>query len=543
VQDFFKQVGAARFGVMAGVAAVLTAFFLYVAGAITEPAKTILFSGLESRDAAAVSAKLDSMAVPYDVKDGGTILVPADQVTRLRMALAQDNLPAAGVGYEIFDKSDAFGTTAFVQNINQLRALEGELSRSIQTIEGIQSARVHLVIPERQVFARDNQTPSASVVLRTRARMDRGQVGAIQHLVAASVSGLSAKRVAIIDDAGNLLAGGDGGTGGAATAAEHDRQVSDYEERLRARIESLVSSVVGLGRVRAQVTAEMKFDNITTTSEQFDPESRVVRSSQTVERNASDASGGAQAMSVANALPGQAQAGAGGDARSTSGSTEETTNYEISKTVTTSTNDGGTVKRLSVAVVVDSAGDGKAPRSAAEMTQIEALVKSAMGFDTARGDQLQVKNMPFARLDTGPAEPEEAPLLGLSSAQWFKIIEAAILCLTALLIALFVLRPLIARVFAAQTGAAAGGTLALAAASPVAGALPAPAEAGAGAPAPAPGALPAPGGEALPVRPGIDLSQLDTQFGENSIRKVGEVVSQHPEEALSIIRTWLHQPV
>ena len=543
MQDFFKQVGAARFGVMAGVAAVLTAFFLYVAGAITEPAKTILFSGLESRDAAAVSAKLDSMAVPYDVKDGGTILVPADQVTRLRMALAQDNLPAAGVGYEIFDKSDAFGTTAFVQNINQLRALEGELSRSIQTIEGIQSARVHLVIPERQVFARDNQTPSASVVLRTRARMDRGQVGAIQHLVAASVSGLSAKRVAIIDDAGNLLAGGDGGTGGAATAAEHDRQVSDYEERLRARIESLVSSVVGLGRVRAQVTAEMKFDNITTTSEQFDPESRVVRSSQTVERNASDASGGAQAMSVANALPGQAQAGAGGDARSTSGSTEETTNYEISKTVTTSTNDGGTVKRLSVAVVVDSAGDGKAPRSAAEMTQIEALVKSAMGFDTARGDQLQVKNMPFARLDTGPAEPEEAPLLGLSSAQWFKIIEAAILCLTALLIALFVLRPLIARVFAAQTGAAAGGTLALAAASPVAGALPAPAEAGAGAPAPAPGALPAPGGEALPVRPGIDLSQLDTQFGENSIRKVGEVVSQHPEEALSIIRTWLHQPV
>ena len=135
--EFFKAVGAARFGVMAGVAAVLTAFFLYIAGAITEPPKTILFSGLESRDAAAVTAKLDGMTVKYDVKDGGTILVPADQVTKLRMALAQDNLPAAGVGYEIFDKSDAFGTTAFVQNINRLRALEGELARSIQTIEGI----------------------------------------------------------------------------------------------------------------------------------------------------------------------------------------------------------------------------------------------------------------------------------------------------------------------------------------------------------------------------------------------------------------------
>ena len=173
--DFIKAIGAARFGVMAGIAAALTAFFLYVAGVISEPSKSILFSGLESRDAAAVSAKLDAMNVPYDAKgDGGTILVPADQVTKLRMALAQDNLPAAGVGYEIFDKSDAFGTTAFVQNINRLRALEGELSRSIQTIEGVESVRVHLVIPERQIFSRDDQAPSASVVLKTRGVLATG---------------------------------------------------------------------------------------------------------------------------------------------------------------------------------------------------------------------------------------------------------------------------------------------------------------------------------------------------------------------------------
>src|ERR1700742_1144983 len=203
---------------MAGVAAVLTAFFLYIAGAITEPPKTILFSGLESRDAAAVTTKLDSMAVKYDVKDGGTILVPADQVTKLRMALAQDNLPAAGVGYEIFDKSDAFGTTAFVQNINKSRALEGELARSIQTIEGIESARVHLVIPERQVFGREDQQPPASVVLKTRGRLERGQVQAIQHLVAAAVAALNPDRVAIIDDRGNLLAGGDEKSGPDAIA-------------------------------------------------------------------------------------------------------------------------------------------------------------------------------------------------------------------------------------------------------------------------------------------------------------------------------------
>src|ERR1700712_722394 len=176
---------------MAGVSAALPAFFLYVAGALTEPPKAILFSGLEPRDAAAVTAKLDAMNEKYEAKgDGGTILVPADDVTKLRMQLATDNLPAAGVGYEIFDKSDTFGATAFVQNINRLRALEGELARSIQTIEGIESARVHLVVPERQIFSRDEQAPSASVVLKTRGRMDHGQVEAIQHLVAAAVAAL-----------------------------------------------------------------------------------------------------------------------------------------------------------------------------------------------------------------------------------------------------------------------------------------------------------------------------------------------------------------
>ncbi|MDB5739065.1 MAG: Flagellar M-ring protein, partial [Alphaproteobacteria bacterium] len=381
MQAFFKQVGAARFGVMAGVAAVLTAFFLYIAGAITEAPKTILFSGLESRDAAAVTGKLDAMAVKYDVKDGGTIMVPADQVTKLRMALAQDNLPAAGVGYEIFDKSDTFGTTAFVQNINHLRALEGELARSIQTIEGVESARIHLVIPERQIFSRDDQTPSASVILKTRGRMDRGQVQAIQHLVAAAVASLSADRVAIVDDRGNLLAGGDDKSGPDALARNQDEDTTNYENSLRQRIEAIVTSVVGAGHVQVQVAADINYNHTQTTSESYDPDSKVVRSTQTVERNASDTSGGSNAVSVANALPGAGAAG-GDSAKNTSGSTEETTNYEISKKVTTSTVDGGDIKKVSVAVVVDGSGDTAAtykPRTAEEMSKITALVRSAMG--------------------------------------------------------------------------------------------------------------------------------------------------------------------
>src|SRR3954471_10002529 len=411
---------------MAGVAAVLTAFFLYIAGAITEPPKTILFSGLESRDASAVTAKLDGMAVKYDVKEGGTILVPADQVTKLRMALAQDNLPAAGVGYEIFDKSDAFGTTAFVQNINHQRALEGELSRSMQTIEGIQAARVHLVVPEQQVFARNEQQPSASVVLKTAGKLDRGQVQAIQHLVAAAVSGLSADRVAIVDDRGNLLAGGDDKSGPDALARNQDEDTTNYENSLRQRVEAIVTSIVGSGHVQVQVAADINYNHTQTTSESYDPESKVVRSTQTVEQNAVNTSGGGAAVSVANALPGGAAAG-GDAAKDTSGRTEETTNYEISKKVTTSTVDGGDIKKVSVAVVVDGSGDAAAnykPRSAEEMTKITALVKSAMGFDQARGDLVQVTNMQFARMEETGGTPAPKPLLGLDNSYWFKIIEA-----------------------------------------------------------------------------------------------------------------------
>ena len=535
--EFVKAIGAARFGVMAGVAAALTAFFLYTAGVISESPKSILFSGLESRDASAVTAKLDAMNVPYDVKaDGGTIMVAADQVTKLRMALAQDNLPAAGVGYEIFDKSDAFGATAFVQNINRLRALEGELARSIQTIEGIESARVHLVVPERQIFSREEQSPSASVVLKTRGRLDRGQVQAIQHLVAAAVAALSPDRVAIVDDGGNLLAGGDDKSGADAAAAGEEQHTSEFEDHLRQRIESIVASVVGQGHVRVQVTADMDYNHMSETSETYDPDSKVVRSTQTVEQNATDSNAAAaNAVSVANALPGQQGPSADNGTKSNSGRTEETTNYEISKTTKTSTVDGGTVKKLSVAVVVDGAkadADYR-PRTPKELSQIEALVKSAIGFDQSRGDLVQVSSMAFARIDTGAATAAPAPFLGLDGSYWFKIIEAAILSLTALLIGLFVMRPLIARMFAPVSYS----TTQFVQAPQAIGQLPAPAADGAAQPGMAHAAL-APPRESM-----IDISRIDGQVRESSVRKVGEVVQAHPEEALAILRTWLHQPV
>lgn len=538
--EFLKGVGAARFGAMAGVAAALTAFFLYVAGVISEPAKSILYAGLDPREAAQVTAKLDGMNVKYDTRADGTILVPSDQVTKLRMELAADNIPSAGVGYEIFDKSDTFGATAFTQNINRLRALEGELARSIQTISGIESARVHLVIPEREIFARNSQPPSASVVLRTRGRLDKGQVDAIQHLVAAAVAGMDAERVAIVDGRGDLLAGGDGKNGPDATAKDQERQTASFEDRLRQRVEAILSSVVGPGHVRVQVSADMNYNHISETSESYDPDSKVVRSSQTVEQSSSDSQsdGAANAVSVANALPNAqvpAVPGEGGN-KSSSTRTEETTNYEISKTVKTSTVEGGEIKKLSVAVVVDgktvSDASGKStyePRSAQEMAKIEALVKSAIGFDAKRGDQVQVTNMEFAHLDTGPTEPESESLMHFETADWIKIIEVAILSITALLIGLFVMRPLITRMFTPVSESAAG---AAAPAQLTAGETQAVQAQGNNVPQ----ALPP------PKESPIDVSRIEGQVRESSIRKVGEVVQAHPEEALAILRTWLHEP-
>ncbi|MEI9996580.1 MAG: flagellar basal-body MS-ring/collar protein FliF [Rhizomicrobium sp.] len=541
--EFVKAIGAARFGVMAGVAAALTAFFLYVAGALTEPPKAILFSGLEARDAASVTAKLDSLNVKYEAKgDGGTILVPADDVTKLRMELAQDNLPAAGVGYEIFDKSDAFGATAFVQNINRLRALEGELARSIQTIQGVDGVRVHLVIPERQIFSHDDQSPTASVVLKTRGVLGRGQVQAVQHLVAAAVAGLTAERVAVVDDKGDLLAGGDDKNGPNAASIGEDNQTTEFEDRLRQRIESIVASVVGPGHVRVQVTADMNYKHENTVAEHFDPDSKVVRSTQTVESNNTDTNGaGAAAVSVASALPGGGTAPGADGSKSDAARTEETTNYEIDHTTTTSAVDGGTVNKLSVAVVVDGTPGATAaaykPRSPAEMKQIDALVKSAIGYDAKRGDIVAVDNMPFARMDVPDGTPAPAPLLGLDGQDWFKIIEVAIFSVTALLIGFFVARPLISRMFAPNNYALApqapGGVVAgqLSPPSPV--------------PASATPQLDASGQPvaiSAPSRPSIDISQFEGQVRESSIKKVGEVVQTHPEEALAIIRTWLHEP-
>src|SRR5438876_2037291 len=230
---------------MAAVTVALIGFFAFIMMRVTAPQMTPLFTDLSFEDSSAIVKDLERQGIPYELKsDNAIVLVPKDKVTRLRMKLAEAGLPkGGGVGYEIFDKSDALGATSFVQNINHLRALEGELARTIRAIDRVQAARVHLVLPERPLFSRDKAEASASIVLKVRGALEPQQVRAIRHLVASAVNGLKPERVSIVGEAGRLLANGAGADGGLGVSGD-GRQVA-YERRLREQIETIVTSVVG----------------------------------------------------------------------------------------------------------------------------------------------------------------------------------------------------------------------------------------------------------------------------------------------------------
>ncbi len=318
---------------MVAVTAALIGFFAFVIMRVTTPQMTTLFTDLSTEDSSAIIKELERQAIPFELRnDGAAIMVPKDKVTRLRMKLAEGGMPkGGGVGYEIFDKSDALGTTSFVQNINHLRALEGELARTIRAIDRVQAARVHLVLPEKPLFSRETPEPSASIVLRVRGALEPQQIRAIRHVVASAVNGLKPQRVSIVDEAGQLLADG---AQSDADAAVGDERRAAFEKRMRKQVEDIVSSVVGAGRARVQLSADFDYNKITQTSDKFDPEGRVLRSTQTREESSLTADNSGQ-VTVANELPGSQNQDNAARARDQSKKSEETNNYEISRTTKT----------------------------------------------------------------------------------------------------------------------------------------------------------------------------------------------------------------
>jgi flagellar M-ring protein FliF len=409
VQDviqFIRSLGAARIAAMVAVTLAMIGFFAFIMMRVTAPQMTPLFTDLSFEDSTAIVKDLERQGIPYELKsDNAIVMVPKDKVTRLRMRLAESGLPkGGGIGYEIFDKSDALGATSFVQNINHLRALEGELARTIRAIDRVQAARVHLVLPERALFSRDKAEASASIVLKVRGPLEPQQVRAIRHLVASAVNDLKPERVSIIDETGRLLA--DGARSDAALGLSADERQTAFERRLREQVETIVTSVVGPGRARVQLTADFDFNRVTQTSEKFDPEGRVMRSSQTREESSASNDGKEGQVTVGNELPGAAPPADNNSTREQSRNPRRSQLRDLRSTKTEVT-EGGRVNRISVAVLVDGAytknGKGETtyqPREKEEIDRISALVRTAIGFDQKRGDQVEVVNLRFADVPT-----------------------------------------------------------------------------------------------------------------------------------------------
>jgi flagellar M-ring protein FliF len=543
---------AAILGIAAGLAAVMAAIFM----GLGQP-KALLYSNLDLKEAGSITAALDQAGVKYEVKgDGSTIMVPRDKVASTRLMIAGKGLVSSGsVGYELFDTSSALGQTDFVQQLNRQRALEGELARTIRSLDGVTFARVHLVMPKRQLFEEDAESPAASVTIGVGGRKPTAdQVQAVQNLVAGAVPNLKAEQVTVIDQHGKTLSAG-GADASVAGKLADDRR-TEIEKSLAARIKDMVEGVVGEGKARVEVSADLDMSQVTKTQKVFDPDGQVVRSEQTSEDSSSEtdpnASGGVTAG--ANIPTGTATApGSIALNKNTTGSNTSTTNYEIGETTTNTVTLPGAVKGLHVAVAVDGitavGAKGKpgayTPRSAADMKKIEDLVRAAAGIDATRGDTLTVVNVHFPSAEDGEGVTASSALMGFDKNDVMRAIELGILGIVGVLLILFGLRPMLKR-------ATAGG-----------GFLPAPMGGGgspllaqqAGGAAQMARVVTMPDGSQVQVDasgqalalPGpdleqrIDIARIEGQVKASSVKQVSDFVDRHPDESVSILRSWLHE--
>jgi len=505
-----------------------------------------LVTNVDPADGGNIISSLDSMGVNYRI-NGGTISVPADQVETLRMSLAQQGLMASGSlpGYELLDSTDALGRTNFQQQIDARRALEGELGRSITNLDGVRDARVHIVLPERQIFSRERRDPSASVVVHMQGNQPlRGeQVTAVQQLVAAAVPSLVPTRISVIDDRGRVYSRGVEDEE-AQAAAMAEQQMLAAERRIEAKVEELVGKLYGPNNVRAQATVNMDHNRETVQERVFDPETQVVVSTQTVEeRRESTETEGQDPVTVAQNLPDADTAvGTGAGRFEREERTEETVNYQNSESNRTFVRETGKLVNQSVAVFINGRyqrdpqtgrpmfDENNAPiviRPAEEqIAQLEQAISAAIGIDPSRGDQLVVMQQDFAPVEFFVNE-EANKILGIPEDRFYQMVQVLALVIVALLVILIVVRPLISRALEA-TAEEDLGDAAL---------------------APGPAALAGPemvqrldeAGEMEALEQMIDINQVEGRVRASSLRKIGEIVDKHPEEAVAIIRSWMYQ--
>jgi flagellar M-ring protein FliF len=410
---------------------------------------SLLYSNLTDEDAGLIMQKLDAMKIPYKATAQG-LMVPSDKVALLRLKLAAEGLPQnGGVGFEIFDKNN-FSTTDFVQKVDYKRALQGELARTIRAISGIEMCRVQLTIPDNSDFLLSKQDkPRASVLLKLSpgTNLSQGQVMGIVHLVASSVEGLDPKDISVVDSQGYILnSPQDDSVALSGSQLDYERTV---ERQLEDRVAGILAPVVGRENVKVKVTADLDFDKIDKVEKIYDPDSQVARSERKVtEMSTSGAPGGIPGAS--SNLPGK-PAVAVFASRGSTQKTDDTVNYEINEVTSHIENATGIIKRLSVVALVDGTYktvNGKKqyiPRSGADIKQFESMVKKAIGYESGRGDQVEVVNMPFeASYEGGPAVPKKPAILP----QVYSASSHLAPLVLILLVFFFVVRPLMKMIMA-----------------------------------------------------------------------------------------------
>jgi flagellar M-ring protein FliF len=535
-------IGPRRLGLLGTAGALVLLAVAAAAVMLNRPAFETLYVGLERGDVNQIGLALTEAGIRFDVNSDGTaVLVPAGQTAQARMLLAEKGLPtSANAGYELFDQVGSLGLTSFMQEVTRVRALEGEIARTLQGLAGVKAARVHIVMGERESFRRDAQEPSASVVIRTMSGVDaRATAQAIRHLVAAAVPGLGLEKVTVLDAGGILLAAGDdpanAGAGRALTVAQ------TVEAAIEENIRRALSPYLGPENFRASVKAEVNTDTRQTEETIFDPESRVERSVQVVRSNENSSQrDAANTVSVEENLPETEDAPTSGpQSEETAERKEEITNYEINSKRIATVSNGYTLNRMTVAVVINRGrlqailGEGAGPEALAErVKEIEALVASAAGFTEARGDVITVSPVEFVDGLDGVelAEPGVMDALG---SQAGTLINAGAFLLAIALLALFGLRPLAAALRAPAQGVSDGAERMSPAALPQPGQF----AAALGSPgAPELGAA----GVALPaMEPGATpLDDLRQKIKSAPQERLARMVDLSEERTAQILRKW-----
>jgi flagellar M-ring protein FliF len=428
--SFFERLSLKQKLVLAGATIAAVAAIIAMVTVVNRPAYGTLFNNLAPEDASKIVDKLKEKSVPYTLEDGGkTVLVPKQQVYELRLSLASEGIPHSSViGYEIFDRTN-LGVSDFVQKINYRRALEGELARTILQLEEVEGARVHIVVPEKSLFKEDEKATTASVVLKLKSGkpLKREMISGIGHLVASSVEGLEVNNVAILDSRGVLLSDNAQSNSLSALSSTQYELQQKVESYITKKAQSILEGAVGTGNALVQVTAELDFRQVERNLEKYDPENTAIRSEQTTEEKTPTS-----------------------DSSDPSSRLNSITNYEVNKTVEHIVEGVGTIKRISVAAMingtmrtVESNGEKKTeyvPRKQEEMGQLTEIVKRAVGFDVQRNDEVSVVNLPF-----GNGLPQEDMVYKNAPFADYNDIAQKGFLVVAMLAALLILRRLLGR--------------------------------------------------------------------------------------------------